>query len=175
MPHNLYIVGFMACGKSSLGQRLSAALDVSLVDTDREVEKSLGMSVSDIFSRLGEDRFRVEESRVLRGIEPQSGIVVTGGGLPCFHDNMTYMNRNGITLYMEVPAEVIATRLQNDAEKDGRPLLNGIEKKDVLPFVKKRLKERESFYRQANHCFKAQEESFESLYRWLSDTLFHRL
>ncbi len=171
MPHNLYIVGFMACGKSSAGKQLSAVLGVPLIDTDREVEKRMGMSVPAIFSRFGEERFRTEESRVLRGIEPQNGIVVTGGGLPCFHGNMAYMNRNGITLYMEVPAEVIAERLRNDVEKNRRPLLNGIEKKDVLSFVRKGIKEREPFYLQARHRFKGQEESFENLCRWVSDIL----
>ena len=82
----LYLVGFMASGKSQLGRRLSALLDCPLYDTDLCIAQQTGMSVPEIFARRGETWFREAESRLIRSLPDEACVVVTGGGLPCRED-----------------------------------------------------------------------------------------
>ncbi|MDE6494509.1 MAG: shikimate kinase [Bacteroidales bacterium] len=160
----------MAGGKSTLGKRLSDRLGCPLHDTDNEVEKRLGMSVSEIFSRFGQSRFREEERAVLHSLPPV-GIVVTGGGLPCFHNNMAYMNSMGVTLYVDVPAHEIVSRLRDRQERSSRPLLKGLTDRQISRFVEDGLRERAPFYEQAAYRFRPQQESFDSLCALVRDIL----
>ena len=162
----LYLVGFMASGKSQLGRRLSALLDCPLYDTDLCIAQQTGMSVPEIFARRGETWFREAESRLIRSLPDEACVVVTGGGLPCREENMEYMCQDGITVYIDVPEEILIQRLLLPENRAERPLLNGMKTEEISFFVKNKLKEREYFYKQAERRFRPEEEDFASFLRW---------
>ena len=86
---NIFLIGFMGCGKSSLGKRLARRLNYRFVDLDEEIERQTGRSIAEIFSRDGENYFRQLEANILRQIEwSMPTVVATGGGTPCYFDNM---------------------------------------------------------------------------------------
>ena len=163
---NIYLIGFMGCGKSETGKGLASALGWELSDTDALLEEKFGTDIPGIFDRYGEKRFREEESKLLRALPRQGNrIVVTGGGLPCFHGNMDYMNRNGHTVYMEVPATVLAARLARPENKNQRPLLRDLGPETLDAFVEELLGSRDCFYRKAHFVFKPQEAPLAALFR----------
>ena len=112
---DVFLVGFMGCGKNTLGKKLAAKLGCPLYDTDRETEKRAGLPIPEIFARYGEAFFREKETEVLHSVaelpEEDFRIVVTGGGLATHHDNMPWMNGHGRSVYLYLPAEVLVSRL----------------------------------------------------------------
>jgi shikimate kinase len=134
----IYLIGFMASGKSTLGQRVAARTDVPLLDTDQVIESQAGMSVAEIFATYGEDYFRLLERDVLMQTEfyPKS-LNATGGGLPAFADNMDWMLDRGITIYLQWPDDVLLDHVL--ASSAGRPLLaKGMTKAGVLELLERR-------------------------------------
>ena len=106
----LFLVGYMGCGKSTLGRKLAHRMGVAYVDTDHEVEQMEGAAVYDIFQYAGEGYFRRSERAALeRTIEEGAAVVSTGGGLPTWSDNMARMNEVGCTVYLRRSAENIAS------------------------------------------------------------------
>ena len=119
---NIFLIGMPSSGKSTLGKRMADALHYHFLDTDRMIVREEGRSVADIFAKNGEDFFREAERRVLRTIKPgQSLVVSTGGGMPCYHDNMTYINATGVSIFLDVPVPVLLRRMLNHNAYD-RPL-----------------------------------------------------
>ena len=112
------------CGKSTFGKRASEILKMEFIDLDREIVESEMKSISEIFETLGEDHFRKVESLVLKKItsEKKHFIMATGGGAPCFFDNMEFMNTHGITFYIEIEIKHLLSRLSSRGI-DKRPLL----------------------------------------------------
>lgn len=148
----IYLIGYMGAGKTTIGKSLALRMNLNYLDTDHFIENRYRKKISDIFATEGEDRFREIEHRILLEISEYENIVIsTGGGLPCFNDNMTIMNNSGITVYIEVSDDELASRL--DMSKSVRPVLksrSGIELKD---FVKDNLVVRKPFYEQAKIRF----------------------
>lgn len=109
----LFLVGYMGCGKSTLGRKLARRLGVDFIDTDALVEEREGASVADVFRYEGEERFREAERRVLDEVIAGASfaVVSTGGGLPTWRDNMPCMNAVGHTVYLRRSPEQIARRL----------------------------------------------------------------
>jgi len=158
----IYLVGYMGSGKSYLGKRLAADFSFSFLDTDAMVEAAEGKSVVDVFRDAGEADFRRLETAALeRTFSMQDVFVATGGGLPCHADNMERMNRNGITVYLDVRPEILAERLKDELEQ--RPLLNGLTYRALQERIVKQLSEREPFYRQAQVIFPSGEISAQEL------------
>ncbi len=92
----IYLLGFMGCGKSSLGRRLARKLEYPFLDIDNEVERILGQEIPDIFRTKGETAFREAERQVLHSTATvQKAVIATGGGTPCYSDNMDFMLENG--------------------------------------------------------------------------------
>ena len=134
----IYLVGFMASGKSSLGQLVAARTDVPFLDTDQVIESQAGMSVAEIFDAYGEDYFRLLEHDVLMQTEfyPKS-LNATGGGLPAFADNMDWMLDRGITIYLQWPDELLIDNVLGS--RHGRPLLGkGISKAEIRDLLERR-------------------------------------
>ncbi len=122
--NNIILIGFMGCGKSSVGYRLSYALRQTLIDTDKLIERQQGMTISQIFETKGESAFRQMETECVRylieGADKQ--IISTGGGLPMKEENHTLLKQLGTVYYLKVTEETVYERLKGDTT---RPLLQG--------------------------------------------------
>ena len=144
----IFLVGFMGCGKTTLGRKLANRLGYPFMDLDHILEANEQISIAEYFSSFGEDAFRKLESVVLKETDyPQHAVISTGGGLPCFFDNMEWMNANGKTIYIKLSPKTLASRLEH--EKEERPLLREKHGEALVEFIADKLKERESFYEQA--------------------------
>ncbi|HFC01185.1 MAG TPA: shikimate kinase [Phaeodactylibacter sp.] len=144
----IFLIGFMGSGKTYTGRRMAKMLGRDFIDLDEYIEAKEGRTISAIFAQEGEDYFRKIEKKCLHEMKKKSNaIIATGGGTPCFFDNMDWMNRNGRTVYLETPAETLLQRLKNEKEK--RPLLKNFSTKELRLFIKNKLKEREAFYHKA--------------------------
>ncbi len=145
----IYLIGFMGSGKSFVGRRLSKALGVTFVDLDRLLEQTYHLSINDFFTRYGENAFRQAEKSVLHSSQYlSSGIISTGGGTPCYFDNISWMKENGYTVYLKMSAGALCHRLMES--KKPRPLLRDVNGCDLLPFIEAKLKDREAYYSQAD-------------------------
>ncbi len=124
MKDNVILTGFMGCGKTSVGIRLSYALKRTMIDTDKWIEKKQQRSVSDIFAEDGEEAFRQMETSCIRElIETENHrIISTGGGLPVREENHALLKELGRIYYLKVTPEVVYERLKGDTT---RPLLQG--------------------------------------------------
>ena len=145
----VFLIGFMGCGKSTMGHRVAKKLGYGFIDMDHDIEARTGMSVSEIFERHGEAFFREEERAAIERYAGMSDMVVaTGGGAPCSGDNMDRLNRTGTTVYLKMSPERIAVRLSSHG-REKRPLLRGKNDAEVLAYIRERLPQREPFYAQA--------------------------
>lgn len=147
--HIVYIIGFMGSGKTTAGKKLAASLGWSFIDLDRKIEEHAGMTIPEIFSRYGEDHFRKIESELLMAISPDSNTVVaTGGGVPCYNDNMKFMLSTGLTIYLKLTPEQLAKRLEGSS--DERPLIKNIQGEELLQYIGKKLSERSEWYQKSH-------------------------
>ena len=103
--NNFFIVGMPASGKSRLGKFISSRTNLKFFDLDEEIEKNIKMKVKEIFESRGEDFFRKNETKTLNNIisKEDNFILATGGGTPYFNDNMTLINKSGISLFIWDP------------------------------------------------------------------------
>lgn len=138
----------MGCGKSTLGKRLAKHLNLQFVDMDHYIEMRNHKTVPQIFAEEGEAEFRKKERKALEELADFSDIVIaTGGGAPCFFDNIDLMNNTGTTIYMNIDPAILADRLL--LSKTERPLIKGKSKEELIIFIDEMLKKRNPFYTQA--------------------------
>lgn len=151
----IFLVGYMASGKSTTGKQLASRLNVPFIDLDSEVEAALGMPVARIFESLGEAGFRGAERAALQRLTASYTdlICATGGGTPCFYDNMHHMNAHGVTVYLEMDVKSIVYRLLH--AKEQRPLVKGKNEAELIQFVTEHLNQRKEFYDEAHIRFSA--------------------
>ena len=141
----IYLLGYMGCGKSTIGRKLADLLGISFVDLDKYIEERYFKSVPVIFAEEGEKGFREKERSSLLEVAQFENIVIgTGGGAPCFFDNMEVMNNNGITVYIAPDTDVLATRLLKS--KTERPLIVGKSREELISFINDALLKRAPFY-----------------------------
>ncbi|MDO9254434.1 MAG: shikimate kinase [Bacteroidales bacterium] len=158
----IYLIGYMGSGKSTLGKNLANALGISWIDLDTEIESRYKISIPDFFIKYGETAFRDVEHKVLNDIALIPDMVVsTGGGVPCFHDNMKLMNQTGLTIYLEATPEIILTRIGPYAWK--RPLFQQMDGTDIMEKITVHLKSREQFYQKAQIIIDATNPDLEEL------------
>lgn len=144
----IFLIGFMGSGKTTMGRKLAARLSYFFADLDHVFESHTGKTVPQYFSDHGEDAFRQMEKQVLQAIEfPDNSVIATGGGAPCFFDNMEWMNANGITVYLSLPPSALAARLESAGEV--RPVLQNRKGAELVEFIKNKLEEREPYYKKA--------------------------
>lgn len=148
MHQSIYLLGFMGCGKSYWGKWGAAQLGCPFLDLDNAIELAAQASIAQIFEKAGEAGFRALERQQLQATAGQPpAIVATGGGAPCFFDNMAWMNAHGHTLFIDVPPSVLAARLA--PERAHRPLLRELDDAALEIFIAERLALRRPFYEQA--------------------------
>jgi len=151
----------MSSGKSTLGKKLARSLGYRFVDLDKLIEKDQDTDIHSIFSQKGESYFRDIESRMLKEIVPNRGIVLaSGGGTPCFFDNMKYIKKLGISIFLDVPAADLARRIENHG-KDDRPILSGAV--SLEGELTRKIEERRPFYSQADLTISGSTEADEIL------------
>ncbi len=146
----VFLVGYMGCGKSTLGRKLARRLGVPFFDTDALVEQSEGASVCDIFRYEGERRFReLERAAVEAILAEKAGCVVSpGGGLPLWSDNMELLNGAGRTFFLRRTAAQIAGRLTPYGRRK-RPKLCGLSDAELVEYMRSDMALREPFYARA--------------------------
>lgn len=145
---NIFIVGMMGSGKTSIGKKLANSLGMQFVDMDSYIEDKERKSVSDIFRESGESYFRLLEHKCLLEVLSLTGTVVsTGGGLPCYFDNMDLINQKAQSIYLKASPAFLKSRLVNN--KKSRPLIADLEKDELLQYLTKMLEERIGFYESA--------------------------
>jgi len=152
------LLGYMASGKSIIGNKLSEALNFSYQDLDDYIETNEGSTIKELFADKGEIYFRKIEQQYLKEIilKEENCVISLGGGTPCYSNNMSLLlNKENIkTIYLKVSLNELVKRLFS--EKTNRPLITHIEKEEVLlEFVGKHLFERSHFYNQAEICVEA--------------------
>jgi shikimate kinase len=140
----------MGSGKSLIGYSLAQKLQTEFFDLDREIENKFGCSISHYFKIHGEMEFRKEETSLLRGIacHKKSFVMATGGGTPCFHNNMQWMNETGRTIYLRASVNTLINRLKKD--KIRRPLLSALNNKNLEVYIEDLFTEREKYYVQSD-------------------------
>ncbi len=150
----IFLIGFMASGKTTAGKLLAKKLGYSFADLDVLIEKQEKMAVTEIFALKGEGYFRKAEAEVLAGLLGRERLVVAcGGGTPCFFDNMQKMKAAGLTIYLKVSSGVLARRLS--AGQASRPLVAGIHGDKLKDHIRKLLSGREGWYRQCHIIYQA--------------------
>ncbi|MHB9141455.1 MAG: shikimate kinase [Paludibacter sp.] len=145
----IFLIGYMGSGKTTIGKLLAARLGFSFVDMDKHIEEKEFKSVSQIFAEKGESEFRLIEQKCLHEVAEFENIVIsTGGGAPCFFDNIRFMNTHGTTVYLKLSAAELADRLES-SRANKRPLLAERKGEELQQFIAEGLAKREPFYEQA--------------------------
>jgi len=158
----VFLIGYMGCGKSTLGRNLAEALGYSWIDIDDAFEIKYKISISDFFIRYGETYFRELEHKLLMETVSTNDVVVsTGGGAPCYHNNMELMNQHGITLYLSATPQLLLSRIQLSPNK--RPLFRKMEGNDALQKIASHLETRISFYEKASLKVDAENPDIEEI------------
>ena len=148
MPR-IYIVGFMGSGKSFTGKRLASRLAYAFTDIDILFEEKYHFTIPDFFEKFGEEAFRkLERDLLLSTDNLENTVISTGGGTPCFFNNMDYIKENGISIYLRMPPEKILARLKQS--KKPRPLVKSLQGENLLARIKELLAQREKFYLQSS-------------------------
>lgn len=144
----VFLVGMMGSGKTYWKNRISKKYALRGYDLDFLIEALEEQTISEIFESEGEQVFREKEAAMLRWLQQSKNFVVaTGGGTPCFHNNMQWMNQQGITIWIDEPVDVLTARLK--LEKEHRPLISSLSDSELFSFLENKLMERKPFYMQA--------------------------
>lgn len=149
MKGPVFIVGFMGSGKTTLGKKIASSLGLPFIDLDLEITKYIGMSIPAYFDSYGEEAFRAIERDFLIKQNDKKAVVSTGGGTPCYYENMNWMKENGIVVYLHHSPKSLWSRLSK-SNVNKRPVLKGLQGDDLLSFIKIKLEERSPFYEQAH-------------------------
>lgn len=148
----IFVIGYMACGKTTFGRALARELGMEFIDMDFRIEQRFHTTIMDIFRQKGEESFRRMETAMLHEIgEIENCVISCGGGTPCFNGNMDYMLSVGPVIWLKASPERIVERLQINRSR--RPLMREVEESELLEKVRTGLAEREPWYKRANIHF----------------------
>lgn len=158
------LVGLPGCGKSTFGRQLANELLFPYWDLDQQIEETYRMKIPEIFSIHGEGKFREMESEMLAELLSRDVpfVLATGGGAPCFNDNMDLINREAVSVYLDVPLSTISARLGGSKVKN-RPMFMNLDQGEITLKLKSLLAQREYFYNQAKIKLRGEDFSAELL------------
>lgn len=149
----IYLIGYMGCGKTTAGKKLASKLGYSFIDLDELIESNQNKSIANIFEDEGQEIFRkIEREALHTTFNLTNSVISTGGGAPCFFDNIEQMNSHGKTVYIQLSPKALVSRLSS--AKNERPLIKGKSDDELLDFIEKALLEREPFYIKAQYRVK---------------------
>ncbi len=150
----IFLTGYMGAGKTTLGKAFARELNVPFIDLDWYIEERFHKSIRDLFALHGEEGFREIERGMLHEVgEFENLVISTGGGTPCFFDNMDYMNSHGQTVFLDVAPDVLFNRLRLSTRQ--RPILQGKTDDELRAFIVEALEKRSPFYLQSRYRFDA--------------------
>ena len=150
----VFLIGYMGCGKTTLGEELARQMQLRYIDLDDFIEAKCGMSIVKIFDEMGENRFRELETAALREVATMTGVIIgCGGGTPCHGDNMSLMNQAGMTVWLTTSPERITARLVLPDQKAKRPKIARLPDNAILALVEQELAQRNPYYSQAQLQF----------------------
>lgn len=148
----IFLIGYMGCGKSTLGRALSHTTGMRFIDLDNYIENRYHLSVRDLFAEKGEDTFRAIEQNMLHEVADFEDVIIAcGGGTPCFFDNMEYMNEHGTTIFLNTALDKLHTRLMRGRHK--RPLIANKNDEELRTFIIQNLEKRLPHYSKAQVVF----------------------
>lgn len=144
----IFLIGYMGCGKSTIGRAVSKLTNLQFIDLDTYIETRFHANVRQIFAERGEEGFRDLERRMLHEVsEFEDVIIACGGGTPCFFDNMEFMNAHGTTVWLNTSVDILHSRLMRGRHK--RPLIADKNDQELREFIIKALGERSVHYGKA--------------------------
>lgn len=171
MPHgqHIFLTGFMGSGKSTYGKKLANLMKLNFVDLDTYIEEEQKLSVAQLFEIKGEEKFREIEAEALKIVlqEKKQQIISLGGGTICFYDNLKQIKKNGILVYLDLPASALFTRILPNVSQ--RPLLKTYKEEELLLFIEEKLASRKSYYNQAHLTVNGLNLSAQQLYKEISE------
>ncbi|MCF8234273.1 MAG: shikimate kinase [Bacteroidales bacterium] len=160
----VYLIGYMFSGKTTVGRKLARRFGYEFRDTDQVMEGRYKLSIPDFFNKYDEELFRELEHNTLIELSGLDNVVIsTGGGTPCYHDNMSLMKEAGISVYLKMDVKSIHDRYKNS--KKARPILDKIPESEIPEFFQDHLTEREQFYQQADITVKGENADIDLIYR----------
>jgi shikimate kinase len=146
----IFLIGMMGSGKSYWTKKIGKWIKSAGYDLDDLIEMNEEKTISEIFSEEGEEYFRKTEAKILRWFkEKKKFALATGGGTPCFHDNMDWMKKEGVVIWLDESVEVLVQRLMTG--KEHRPLIAGMNEHQLNQFLQEKLVERHAYYQQAHY------------------------
>jgi len=146
----IFLIGFMGSGKTHWGQLLADKLQLPFYDLDTIVTEKEGKSISDIFEEKGEEYFRYREKESLEELvnQHEQFILSSGGGTPCFFNNIEFMKKNGKVVWLNTSVDVLKQRLIK--ERRTRPMISNVGENELKSYIIRKLGERKMYYEQAD-------------------------
>lgn len=165
----IYLIGFMGSGKTYWGRQLGQKLELPKFDLDEQIEQAEGRPVTEIFAQEGEEYFRQKEQETLMLLSEthESFVMSTGGGTPCFFNNIDYMNKMGTTIWINSSIDSLHQRISS--EQAQRPLVKNLNSEQLRAYIIKKLGDRKIFYQQASEVIFEHELSLDTFL----DKIFH--
>ena len=146
----IFLIGMMGSGKTFWTKKIAKWIKSAGYDLDDLIEMTEEKTISEIFEEDGEDYFRKSEAKILRWFkEKKKFVLATGGGTPCFQENMNWMKKEGTVIWLDESLEILVQRLA--AEKAHRPLIAHLSNEEIAQFIQQKLVERHAYYQQANY------------------------
>lgn len=167
---NIYLMGYMGCGKTRAGRHLAAHSRRPFTDLDTLFETRLGTSIPEYFRHHSEEAFRQEERKMLHetaGLD--NNIIALGGGTPCFEDNIDWIKSHGISVYLKMNELALFHRLSRSHKI--RPLIAGMDANRLLEHICRQLPQRETYYSQADLTWPGTNVEIPALWQRLQELL----
>ncbi|MBR3725531.1 MAG: shikimate kinase [Bacteroidales bacterium] len=165
----IYLIGYMFSGKTTLGHKLAVKMGYQWLDLDQLFECTFHTSIPIFFKRYGEEAFRKLEQKNLHSTtDCDNTVISTGGGTPCFFDNIQWINRHGLSVYFDVSVETILRRAA--ASKKPRPILAGMSDEERTLYVRQQLDSRMPYYKKAQIIFPADDPDLNQLAQLVNDS-----